>query len=176
MGGEPVESQEIYPWITSLKMYGSHSCGGGFLDWIGEEERGLGLGLGLMAGLGREARYLTHTHPYLSALVSIVSSLTLHHTHPYSIYLSIYLSTGSMIAPNLVLTAGHCTDGSVSTKKVSCWRYDISKSEASEKSINFSVMKMIRHPNYTTTRYGTPVKIKKKNIILQNLLNSLPAL
>ncbi|KAJ3213690.1 hypothetical protein HK099_007229 [Clydaea vesicula] len=67
---------------------------------------------------------------------------------------------GTLIAKNLLLTAGHCSAGSASSRKVTVWRYDISKTAASEQAVQYSVEKIITHPSYT----GSPVPLNDVSV------------
>lgn len=78
---------------------------------------------------------------------------------------------GSLIAPNLLLTAAHCAFGSVAgSYEISTFRRDLSKTTAQERGNSYSVTKIYIHPNYddaiptndvavfvlsAPTRYGT---------------------
>ena len=91
VGGTQVSSVNKYPWMASINIGGSHSCG------------------------------------------------------------------GSLIADNLLLTAAHCSSGSASQRKVSVWRYDITKTPKQENAVEFDVVAMNTHPKYKTNSYGAPI-------------------
>ncbi|KAJ3087314.1 hypothetical protein HK102_011370 [Quaeritorhiza haematococci] len=65
---------------------------------------------------------------------------------------------GSLIAPNVVMTAGHCTStwASPTSYKAVAHRYDLRKSSKDEAGIDFDVVKFYIHPNYTTSN-GAPI-------------------
>ncbi|KAI8826109.1 trypsinogen 2 [Fimicolochytrium jonesii] len=53
---------------------------------------------------------------------------------------------GSIIAPNVFLTAAHC--GSYTNSKVHVHRHDKTKSDSSEKGLVYSIKKIVIHPQY----------------------------
>lgn len=56
---------------------------------------------------------------------------------------------GTLLTPTVFMTAGHCSEGSASSRKVTVWRYDLSKSTAAEGAVTFDVVKILTHPNFT---------------------------
>ncbi|KNC96771.1 uncharacterized protein SPPG_07978 [Spizellomyces punctatus DAOM BR117] len=62
---------------------------------------------------------------------------------------------GSMIAPNIYLTAAHCSPAligiPVASTTVHTHRWDKSKTPSAEKGIVFSVSKVINHPQYSAS-------------------------
>lgn len=67
---------------------------------------------------------------------------------------------GSLIAPNIILTAAHCTStfygGSPQTYGATSRRYDVTKTSEAEGGIDFQVVQWFVHPNYTRVG-GAPV-------------------
>ncbi|KAJ3179073.1 hypothetical protein HDU85_005028 [Gaertneriomyces sp. JEL0708] len=69
---------------------------------------------------------------------------------------------GSLIAPNLVLTAAHCVEGTAASRVlVKTRRWDKSASSASEGGIDFTVTKVITHPNYSSYANDIAVLVVK---------------
>ncbi|KAJ3073171.1 hypothetical protein HK102_006060, partial [Quaeritorhiza haematococci] len=59
---------------------------------------------------------------------------------------------GALIAPHLVLTAAHCSDGASGTVTASAHRNNLNLTSAQESGIDFQVVRRINHPKYRNVK------------------------
>ncbi|KAI9290797.1 trypsin-like serine protease [Neoconidiobolus thromboides FSU 785] len=68
---------------------------------------------------------------------------------------------GVILNKNTVLTAAHCSQGTVSTFSVNIHRHNLTQTSSSENGETIGVSQVINHPNYNPTRHTNDVSIWK---------------
>lgn len=91
----------------------------------------------------------TETEPFAFPWIAQISHLDDHYCG------------GVFIAPDVILTAAHCSKFEPSEYNVSWHRHDLRKSTNQEKGQDFIVEKIIKHSNYLQPSFGSDIALWK---------------